>query len=188
MTEFDEHLERLMNRSLDGALSEDEELEFNRELIRNPRAQKVLSDYRSNDALAAAALENLVEGPPVAMDWNAGRSVQPMSRRRRLAPLWMLVPGAIAAALLALVIPYPSAVHRNVSDPRSPVVSATMPTSPIARQVMHPARNAPAIHRDTGRDIIGVVGDDGNVYWIEVERTRTIKLPPRAPAGESNTL
>jgi len=43
--------------------------------------------------------------------------------------------------------------------------------------MMRSVRSTPAIHRNTDREIIGVVGDDGNLYWIEVERTRTVTLP-----------
>ena len=31
--------------------------------------------------------------------------------------------------------------------------------------------------RSTGRNVLGIIGDDGNVYFIEVDRTRTIRLP-----------
>lgn len=36
--------------------------------------------------------------------------------------------------------------------------------------------SGPKTWRDTGRETFGVVGDDGNIYWIGVDRTRTAKL------------
>ena len=43
---------------------------------------------------------------------------------------------------------------------------------------------APAVRRSTGRDLIGVIGEDGNWYWIEVERSRTIRVPERPASGD----
>ncbi len=31
------------------------------------------------------------------------------------------------------------------------------------------------VQRDRGRETIGVLGEDGNIYWIEVDRTRTVR-------------
>jgi hypothetical protein len=50
---------------------------------------------------------------------------------------------------------------------------------------MDTGRSLPRYQRDRGTEVIGVVGDDGNVYWLEVERTRTIKLPPKAGPQDS---
>jgi hypothetical protein len=41
----------------------------------------------------------------------------------------------------------------------------------------------PRVRRHTGRDVLGVVGDDGNIYWIEVDRTRTVRQPARVLPG-----
>ena len=31
-----------------------------------------------------------------------------------------------------------------------------------------------------GRDIYGVMGEDGSIYWIEVDRMRTLRKPKQA--------
>ena len=62
MSDVNEQLERRMIRSLDGALTEDEELELNRELIRDPEAHRLMAEYRAVDGLAAAALDRVVGG------------------------------------------------------------------------------------------------------------------------------
>ena len=53
-----------------------------------------------------------------------------------------------------------------------------------AREMMRDVSTSPfgqRIKRDTGREVFGVVGDDGNVYWIQVDRIRTMRRP-RLPA------
>ncbi len=40
------------------------------------------------------------------------------------------------------------------------------------------------IRRVTGREVLGVVGEDGNIYWIEVDRIRTIRRPIAGSAAE----
>ncbi|MCH7597054.1 MAG: hypothetical protein IID35_10895, partial [Planctomycetes bacterium] len=52
MSNIDENLERLIVRSLDGDLSEDEQLDLDRELIRNPDALRLMEEYGSIDRLA----------------------------------------------------------------------------------------------------------------------------------------
>ena len=72
MSNVNEHLERLIVRSLDGALSEDDELALNRELIRNPEARRLMAAYRTVDELSVAALDEVTVGAsPVfdAMAW-----------------------------------------------------------------------------------------------------------------------
>ena len=117
---------------------------------------------------------------------------------------WMLIPGAIAAAILATVIPRPtftdqSGAVTDATNGQTTMLPSVMPTvmPSVARDgrggssdLMRPVSVAPSVRRRTGRDLIGVVGDDGNLYWIEVERTRTIKLPRRRPvsSGSLNEL
>lgn len=194
MSDVNEHLERLMVRSLDGALSEDDELALNRELIRNPQARRLMTAYRTVDELSAAALDEVTAGESPVFDartWARAGSSMRLGRQRRT---WFwLVSGAIAAALLAMVVPRP--MPTNVQHP--PLVRApSAPTlngvvgSPITdgqQDLMRSVRSTPAIHRNTGREVIGVVGDDGNLYWIEVERTRTVKLPA-APGKRTGSL
>lgn len=197
MTDVSEHLERLMIRSLDGALSEDDELSLNRELIRNPEARRLMAAYRSVDELSAAALNEVTAGEAPAFDSMTWSRANSSKRSRMLGRTWFwLAPGAIAAALLAMIVPRPAPT--NVE--RMPIVHGL--SSPNYNgdggsrfagdqgDLMHSVRSTPAIHRNTGREIIGVVGDDGNLYWIEVERTRTVRLPAASDsrAGTLNEM
>ena len=193
MSDVNEHLERMMVRSLDGELSEDDELALNRELIRNPQAHRLMSAYRVVDELSAAALDEVTAGAVPEFDGMTWTRTGSSKRRTQQGRVWFwLAPGAIAAALLAMVVPRPS----PTSVERLPIVQAPlMPTfkegvmSPFTdgrQDIMHSVRSAPAIHRNTGREIIGVVGDDGNLYWIEVEHTRTVKLPAASSLRSGN--
>jgi hypothetical protein len=84
---------------------------------------------------------------------------------------WLAVSGAIAAAILAMVIPAP--MREGRPTPRAPIQAPT----PFDSGIIHPVSSKPVMHRATGRELMGVVGEDGNLYWIEVERVRTIRLP-----------
>lgn len=196
MSDVNEHLERLMNRSLDGVLSEDDELSLNRELIRNPEARRLMAAYRAVDELSSAALNEVTAGEaPVfdSMTWTRTDASKRHTRQRRT---WFwLAPGAIAAALLAMIVPRPTPtnVERQPIVPglSAPALNGTWGSSFADGQqdMMQSVRSTPAIHRNTGREIIGVVGDDGNLYWIEVERTRTVTLPASSgPRMASNSL
>ena len=187
MSNIDENLERLIVRSLDGDLSEDEQLNLDRELIRNPDALRLMEEYGSIDSLAVASLEALVcnDDFHVEAPSEIGAQREPRGRNHRG---WMLVSGAIAAALLAIVIPRPASLPL---EKREAIVQKAAPTTPRdfpeARDLqnqgmMHSVANGvlrPSVQRRTGRDLIGVIGDDGNLYWIEVERTRTVRFPQR---------
>ena len=194
MADMDKEIEKLIVRCLDGELSEDEQLLLNHELIRNPEARRLMEECKRIAELAAAAIghelgEDRMPLDPLTLP-DRTRS-QPFRHYHRG---WWLVPGAIAAALLAIVVarfpavaPTPTSVannsrqHANVVLPR---------ISPAGQQqgVMRTVGTNPAgtsIKRDTGREILGVVGDDGSIYWIEVDRIRTIKRPRRGwAAGE----
>ena len=189
MSETSKDIEKLIVRQLDSELSEDEQLELNRELIRDPEAQQLRRDYQRIDSLAADALgQALGKGDvgfdPAALVTNRGA--------RRTFPIhrgWWLVSGAVAAALLALVIPQSTI---DPMDGTAPPIVQSRPST--AQPIIEPdplsgGRYAPMrtvgssfptrIRRDTEREVMGVVDDDGNIYWIEIDRTRTFKRPIR---------
>lgn len=188
MNELIEQIERMIVRSLDGALSDDERIELDRELIRNPHARQLMDEYRRVDELSAAALADIArEG--TGADRVVACATQPaLPRPGRFRRRWLFVPGAVAAAILALVIPKPGL--DSLDRTRAPVLESPVTgsvearTAPFVRPfqrsgLMTPVALKPSVRRRTGRDLIGVMGDDGNLYWIEVERSRTIRLPKR---------
>lgn len=206
---IDEQLERLIVRSIDGELSEEEQLSLDRELIRNPEARRLMDEYRSMDVACSSALDQwldvrCLEGGTANQTQRANQT--PLLRTRRavttggiLRPAarpevstrrsWAwLVPGAIAAALLAMIVPKPSFDSGSptaIVDTLSPGQVLPMSNQRLHQgSAMHPVNGTPGdwtgptLRRATGREYIGIVGDDGNLYWIEVERTRTLERGP----------
>jgi hypothetical protein len=188
------NIEHWINRALDAELIADIEHELNRTLIRDPEMMQLRDDYQKIDALAASALDSIRCGAEV--DLHAVFEAAPISvvtvpfRPHRG---WLMIPGAIAAALLAMVIPHPD--YREQST--TPLVSDGRDLFPIApssswdgSDLARPVSTAPRVRSQTGRDVIGVVGDDGNLYWIEVEKKRTVRWPAGSsqPPDAGNSL
>ena len=197
MAEVDKDIERLIVRGLDHALTEDEELRLNRELIRNPDARQLMERCRRIDELAAAALHDALRRDAAPVDPELLPARRPSVTAGPNRRMWWLVSGAMAAGLLALVmarLPVAPTVRPMVADRgdapnrAAPVVGPSVSDEAYSTDgYMRNARmgpQAPRFRRDTGRDVIGVIGEDGTIYWIEVDRIQTIRWPGRgASAG-----
>lgn len=184
MKQINQNIERLIVRSLDNDLNEQEQLELNRELIRNPDAREMLEQYSRVDALAVEALDQIVgETSREVCSVIVDSHTQPI-KIRHFNRSWFLVPGAIAAAVLAIALP------RMTFEQTKPMIDTvatnqpTMATIPQVQsnplinvgqnQMMQPV-SYPRTRRSTGREMLGVMGNDGKIYWIEVDRIRTIR-------------
>ena len=195
MKHAEDNMEHLVSRSLDGMLSEEEQLELNRELIRCPEARRLMEASQEVDRLASQALRKSVAQSPFAMDFDALPAQTVQRQPRRAVWVWRLMPGAVAAAIMALVFargPFgseagktqpiaisPSAknlIARSPTEQRLPqIVSAPDVRSASDAPMRTVGSNRPAVKRNVGRDVFGVVGEDGNLYWIEVDRSRTVR-------------
>ncbi|MFQ5462079.1 MAG: hypothetical protein ACE5E5_05570 [Phycisphaerae bacterium] len=186
------HLEYLISKRLDDLLDEDEQLMLDRRLIRDPEARRMMDAYREADDLAAAALGEAVVDRSDGLDpqaWIEGVS-QPGTVQR--APRWWwLVPGSIAAGMLAILVnsltfapPRPVGTQMAEGTKLQPSVGRVAPVSApsthnVARNVSMPPRQK--IRRDVIHNTYGIMGREGVLYWIEVDRMRTIKRPnPKA--------
>jgi len=193
MSEIDEHLERQINRALDGALDEDERLELDRELIRNPEARRLLERCEQLDALAGGVLHTLFSDRPNAVLGSGEMARTP--RRMGYPRAWWLLPGAVAAAVLAVFLVYapPGPEGANVSatgntgriaDRPAQVQVQTPPGvvpwtwTAVPNGGMIPVNHRPArVDRAIDRGIYGVRGSDGSIYLIEVNRTHVRERP-----------
>ncbi len=189
MSDTDYDIEKLITRRLDGELDEDGQLEVNRALIRDPQARSLMEDCQRIDELAKQALRETLMTGEISFDPESLTTSVPKRRINRVPRSWWLIPGAIAAAVLALVIPYPSvapppgpstAVLNGGSVSPNPTIRDTRPSPWGTMRTV--GTGSPQIQRNTGREVFGVVGDDGNIYWIEVDRTRTLRR-----AGQHST-
>lgn len=193
MERLHDHIDKLISRSLDGEITDEEQLELNRELIRNPEANRIMEMSRRIDLMASDALLREVGtmDSPISLD-----TLPPQEKNRR-AGQWgrgrWLIPGAMAAAVAAFFLAQPdtSLIHtRQPLDSRANVpLVESQGMNPVVTPVssrgsspdlMRRVGTGPRITRDTGREIFGVVGDDGNIYWIEVDRSVTFRRPMRA--------
>ena len=191
MTQADHEIERLIVRSLDGELGEDEQLQLNRELIRNPEAQRLMEEYKQIDELAGAALHRVLAAGRIPLDPEALPDREQPQRVVGYHRGWWLVPGAIAAALLAIVVAQLSTTPTTGPRLADRNGRAAGRVVPISDHIAHPTgimRNAgTAVRRTTGRDVFGVVGEDGSIYWIEVDSTKTFRRPKPRPGARMPT-
>ena len=51
------------------------------------------------------------------------------------------------------------------------------PGNEVMRNVGHQPVPRQRIDRNTAREVFGIIGDNGELYWIEVDRIRTIRTP-----------
>lgn len=193
----DEQLERLISREIDGEISPEEKLQLDRYTIRNPEAHALRDELRSLDRAAhegtACARSECAEGAAIGFDpVEIVRANQRDRQRRPLRRGRWLVPLAVAASL-ALIVAFQSVWSGGapnddgrppiaMTDPRSgPSLNDSKDEAVGMLQAVHgePRR----VHRNISRDWIGVPGENGDVYWIEMNRTRTLRSP--APAGDS---
>lgn len=185
MRKVDPKIETLITRRLDGELAEQDELTLDRELIRDPTARDMLESYERVDRLAADALSEALGTQQTQVELPAATSHAAPSRGVSTRWIWQLATGAIAAAILAVFVarftPGPSPSNENMVQNNQPQpIPQMIPSLPNRSGPENIMRNVgssrPKTWRDTGREMFGVVGDDGNIYWIGIDRTRTAKL------------
>ncbi len=193
MNPVDPKIERLIVRQLDGEITEAEQLELNRELLRNPGAHRLWEEYRTLDATAGEVLQDLLGDRHTSFDPTTIPAPVTATRPQFVRRHWLLLTGAVAAAILALAIPRPVVTTKDragsfvESTPAQPILvnNAQRPrqlnTDGLMRNV-----SMPSVQRETGTDVFGVLDENGNVYWIEVERTRTLRRPARNRAGRAS--
>jgi anti-sigma factor RsiW len=180
MTGHDERIESLMNRSLDGDLSEAEQLELDRTLIRSPDVRREYERMQRIDRLAAEGLRVIVpwdEMTPVPAPDTGVRG--PRSRTRKL---WWAVPAVAAAAGLVVLalLNFRGAANRSDRDvaAANDNAGAVLRVSQDGNRPLQPVVPGSRPHltdRAMDRNWIGIEGDDGRIYWIETDRVRTLE-------------
>jgi anti-sigma factor RsiW len=195
MRNVSEKIERLIVRGLDGEITPDEQLELDRELLRNPDARAMFDSYKAIDALSARVIEacagRRTATGPLLMVPHCDTVAHPRRRRRS----WMIYAGALAACL-ALAIVWqtpkagsPNATHSvvdNTSTARQPVTAAPgreipkvgMPGSDVGVWQVNDTI-APRVNRMTDRNLILVPGADGAYYLLTIDQVRELKETTR---------
>lgn len=187
---IDPKLEILISRHLDGALSAEEELELNREILRNPAARELLDEHRCINELASAGLNTVLDLGVTRIESLSLAHRPATVLKRSYSRAWWALPAAVAAALGFAVLTNTSSNEFVPRERPVAVITDRPPDDPAVpvRQVsnrpglVRPAGGPRHIRRDTVHDLLGVVGDDGNVYWLQVDRTRTVDQPDPSSA------
>ncbi len=151
----DPKFEALICRSLDGALSDDEQLTLNRELLRNPAARRRMDQYQANDALAGEALGVLLSAGAGGAAPPPSRFAEPTDRptvdwSALVSSPWSAAAALLAALTLWLVVDY--------------VVEETPVNVAVNRSAVHVADGS----------------DAGSATDGTAAMARSSKLPPRA--------
>lgn len=195
---MNESLEKLMMRRLDGEISPEEQLDLDRELLLDPEARRVFEEYQRLDALANAAIAHAVEESSSPFRVRAPSDRTTSIPARSYSRVWWCLPGALAAALVLLVVG--QAMFFRVSNPDNAVrpgsgslagilvqdgeTSGVNPRGVSRSGEWQPSMSDPVqrasypggrVWQNTDREITGFVGEDGTIYWLEVDRTRTVR-------------
>ena len=174
-------------KSLDGALDDQALLELQRTVLRDPQARRLMEEHERIDALAGEVIRAAVDDGPLSFDPMALTRTAPAPPIVRHHWSWWMIPGAMAAAIaIVLIIPDvtpPSAPRgqlagRTPSQIEAPVpqIAAGGDRRPVDFGGVIPVSNPPKrVRRQTLRDFTGVIGADGRLYLIEIDRTRTLR-------------
>ncbi len=186
---IDEHLEYLMTRQLDGRISEAEQLELNKALIRSPEAHRLFDEYQANDALAADTLRKTFDRPIAPSSTTPAPDVFARNRWRgwSMARSVILVAAAIALAVMIRGIPWstsddpaqvqrPRAISAKPTPLEPPAMadlkSAPKPLTPV--KVLTPRE----LHEYMPRDFVAVMDEQAqNIYLLEMDRPQTNGMP-----------
>lgn len=179
---IDDRTEQLINRRLDGALSDAESLELDRLLIRSPEARTLLEDYQRMDGLAVEAMQSVFQESRIDASFRPGtlHRIPPAGAGKR----WNLAMALAVAAMIALVLAGLPSKWRQLHEVEPQL--ADQPTLPAVRMGDPAYVNAPVdeIHgtRDQRqhitRNLIGLMDDKGEgIYFLEVQRKDTTVTP-----------
>ncbi len=204
MDAIDERIERLINRKLDGELTPEEQLELDKELLRCPAARALYESYREIDGLVGEVISDCA-------GYEAGKS--PIQAdcpyrigRKQHNHYWMYFASVLAASLAFVIFwntpeqvsnsGYPTALNNAPAD-KTPVADSRMPTEgkvqPTIKQRFNDAgvwrvkgNNSERVNRLTDRNVIVVPGEDGEIYLLNLDRIREVRLPTREDEARLN--
>lgn len=180
--ELDTQLEHRISRCLDGEMTDTEQAELYRELLRDPAAHDVLSTSARYDQLAREALGQVIS--PSDREGSSGERVVSRSSRERAKAMrrW----GGLAAAV-ALLVAGGWLVRVSMSGAGEPVDAGSVAvedakaepgqdvaTGPVGGDGTDAGpgeamvrSGEPVVEPAVPRDVVGVVSDD-RIFWIEL--------------------
>jgi anti-sigma factor RsiW len=181
MSEYDEHLERLITRRLDGELTPEEDAELGQILRARPAARQLLAEHAACDRLAGLALRQSLGAPRPC----PGVPIRHIGRRREWLSYSLV---AAAAACIAMVM-----LFRGQWSPPTPADRlAVSHTSPVdgqwLRNASHAGLREPTWttpidypHRQSrliNRNVFGIKDPNTGRYFILEYRQQAVKTVP----------
>ncbi len=174
---IDERTERLINRMLDGELTEADELELNKQLIRSPEARRMLEDLERLDTLADQALHAAFERPHHPHESAPGHRLQ--TKDYRLLRRTTAVAAAILLAAMIgglprewLTAPGPGEITQS---PNHPITESGLRPSDYSLQTtdygLQPIDGPRRQWNNRQRDLIAVYDETTKSYYL-LERDR----------------
>ena len=204
MDAIDKKIERLINRKLDGELSPEEQLELDKELLRCPAARALYESYSELDELVGEVISECTGyetgNNPIAAN------CRPEIYQKRPNHRWMFFASALAASLALVVFwntpdrisksGYPT-TSGNAPVNQTRIADSRMPTEgkvqPTINQRFNDAgvwrvkgNNSERVNRLTDRNVIVVPGEDGEIYLLNLDRIREVRLPTKEDEARLN--
>ena len=184
MTEFDEQIERLIVRKLDGELSLEEEHELNKVLIRSPEAHQLLDEYARQDELVASMMKAEIgsAAPPDLSVVTAGAA--PLTQPHRYRSWTATSIGGLLVACLALFAVLMEPAMRNnlpSAENGTKLGGISLPVLPVSQtrgdrfEVLPAHMEFPQTDEDSmDRQFIVVHNKEpGQYYVLELRREQT---------------
>jgi hypothetical protein len=168
----DDRVERLIGRSLDGELTEEDRAELDGILAENPAARALSEEYRRNDHAACEALNREFSSVMTAV----------VARPRR--GFWLAAAGAVLAAAAVVALSFVPALwsarpqqmaHQSERRGAKVVPAINGPTFVDYRDTNHVPMQR---YRDLNRDVIGIPGQDGNTIYILERNVQSTRVAP----------
>lgn len=203
LSEFDDRIELLICRALDGELADEDRAEFETLMRSNPGAQALFESYECIDAAASAALTAdvasfaSIDDARHAAGQNGRSNLQfsspaPQPRNGVGRQFRVGIAAAVLAAAAVIVIASlpisplnslwsPSGLDRSVTSNNDahrdwPPAPAAGNGAPMFVDYRTPVYQPQRVRGDVYRDVIGVQGDDPNVIIILERQTRAARV------------
>lgn len=166
---IDERIELLINRRLDGALSEPESLELDKLLIRDPTARALMEEYARMDTQAGEAIRAVAAVPEAMIE--ADQVTAWTSARPHWWQSFGLVTAVAAAITLAVLLSQRAAVLQDHDLAVSPIARQSPGPGPQAENLWTVGEQAASEPVNVERDVIGIWDRQSrSLYLLEADR------------------
>jgi len=192
---IDDRTEQLVNRKLDGELTEAESLELDKRLIRSPEARTLLEEYQRIDSLGAEAMGQALADPQYSLNSPKPWLKATFAPTHRWGRYFRMVT-AVAAIIVMAVVIKPFIPNQQITEPMAdptvlkqdpPVVMPDQSAMAADSTRMEKLRPIEVIHGPRQqrerilRDVFGVYDPQtDSVYFLEADQMQKTAVPVSA--------